>query len=504
MKQPAEILPKDDLFRLADFVSADRHKALNEYFLRLPNDSFPDPGPLSRQVGSAEVPVTGDHDGKVLTCSTTHWTLQANPDKLILFDPDRDVTWPGALVQGTSLLKIGSLRELPIRKRAPLPLTVVLLSDHTSVVVPKPSLSTVMPAVGKIISDMKATGDLGSAITFDMKETLSSRQAMLELGISVSHGGFDVSATHSAVTTEKTSVVTAYFMQRCFTVTADNPETPADLFSSDFSMQDVKDQERYGRIGPANVPVMLSSVTFGRILYLTISSSSSSTDLKNALTSSFNVGSSGGKVDLDQKSKTILTNAEISASAIGIEMKNWSDLIRTGGIRDVFAKDMQIQSAWPISYLFRNLSNLSIAGLTDTASYDVTICTPEIINALMKSHCDAVDANILNYHNFLNACAGNIDDQVTRELRGQQAKYFNGEVDYHLQWLIDPNNRKQFSQYSVTWLHGWCTTVQEKIQSNIREWRNQAVYGDGRNRGIFNAGLGDSATQSNLVTKVAA
>jgi Thiol-activated cytolysin len=188
-------------------------------------------------------PTQSVQNSQTVTCTTTHYTLAANPDKIVIYEPDVNVLWPGALIQGHGLLSVGSLGELPIRARAPLHVSVNLLTSPNSATVDHPSQESVEAAIGSLIDPLAGKKiDFGSSIAFSMKETYSAEQAALSLGITAKYSGFDFTAKHSEVTTEKQSVITASFIQKCFTVSAENPETPADLFSPEFSLANLMEQ----------------------------------------------------------------------------------------------------------------------------------------------------------------------------------------------------------------------------------------------------------------------
>jgi hypothetical protein len=278
----------------------------------------------------------------------------------VIFEPDLQTLWPGALIQGGGLLKIGFLRELPIKKRAPLPISIQLPIFPNTVTVALPAASTVEQAISQLLQTaFSQHKDPGSSIAFDMSETYSSKRAMLALGISANYSGGSLSTTHSDVTNEQHNVMTVSYIQKCFTVYVDNPATPADLFSSDCRVSDFHEQEVLDRIGVVNgnpnIPVFLSSVTYGRILYATIASSKSFQEIRDAVTASFHASGGGTSAQLDQGSQTLLNSSKITVSAIGVENEPAAVLIQTGQIQEFFKKPMDLESVKTISFIFSNL-----------------------------------------------------------------------------------------------------------------------------------------------------
>ena len=103
-----------------------------------------------------EAPFT--HDGRDFTCVTTNYSLTENPQEIVTFNPDSEILWLGSLLQGTGYVQgIGSLAELPIRQRAPLTISIDLLTQDNSRTVANPTVATVTQAIGDLISTAQAT-----------------------------------------------------------------------------------------------------------------------------------------------------------------------------------------------------------------------------------------------------------------------------------------------------------------------------------------------------------
>jgi hypothetical protein len=107
---------------ILDMTRRHNRAAINAYFGSLPKWPY-DPKPLTTTKGETQPKAPTGNDATT-HCKTTRYTLAGNPDQIVIFQPDVQVLWPGALIQGNGLLSIGSLRELPIRERAPIPVSV--------------------------------------------------------------------------------------------------------------------------------------------------------------------------------------------------------------------------------------------------------------------------------------------------------------------------------------------------------------------------------------------
>lgn len=95
---------------------------------------------------------------------------------------------------------------------------------------------------------------------------------MLKMGTSVSYMGATASTQLDISQTYEERSVVAYFQQRMFTMSLVLPQTPSDFFSEDFTVDDMKAQEDLGRIGPDNLPTFVSSITYGCVLVMTMTS----------------------------------------------------------------------------------------------------------------------------------------------------------------------------------------------------------------------------------------
>lgn len=271
-----------------------------------------------------------------------------------------------------------------------------------------------------------------------MKETYQLDQAMLAMGLSAHYAGAEFTAKHSEATTKESNVLTAVFIQNCFTAYIDNPVTPADFFSSDFTFADLQEQVTQGRIGKDNIPVYLSSVTYGRILYVTISSTKSMSEIKTAINASYNSGAGGAGGDISVENKQILQSAELTISGIGIEMANAKDLITSGKIQSFFSNVMDIRSVKPISFIFYNMRDLSIAALADSADYKITQCVPKVVtqpSPTTAKHASDATSALADYRRYVGAAASNAYDPGTRWQRTTQYRAAHALFIQNLDWM---------------------------------------------------------------------
>jgi len=348
---------------------------VNDYFVGLPSwESF---SPFSPDLDIIVEPSFGTIEGAQGTqynCTTTPYSITSTPDKVVTLDPDANILWLGALLQGEGYKGgIGSLREWTVRERAPVKVSIDLLAGDNTRTVSNPDLASVNQAVGELVSMAAWEGHKGgSSVSFSQETQYSIKQAMLKLGISAGYASVSVKASLSASRTAAERTVTAYFVQKMFTASMVLPSEPGELFTNRFTPARLQEEEARGHVGPDNLPVYIANIVYGRILMFSFTSTSSITDIRAALAASF---SSIAGAEIAARYLDILNNAKISVVTIGGEGKNATALIQSGQLRDYFNADAALTSARPISYTIRNVGDNSIAKVTETTQYDLKECT---------------------------------------------------------------------------------------------------------------------------------
>jgi hypothetical protein len=308
-------------------------------------------------------------------CTTTPYSLTTSPDKIVTFNPDAGKLWLGALLQGHGYAGPGSLQELPVAKRAPLRLFVDLLSPNVTADVEYPNAASVQSAIGGLVA--RAQSDqvpIPTVASFQQTSASTTAQGLLSLGLSAKFGGFKASGSLKFPTDVNESTVMASLVQRYFTVSIVRPSTPAAYFSSDFTIDDLDEQARLGRIGPDNPPVVVSSIAYGRIFVMAVTAKGTTEQLSAALNAEFSAGGNGGSIELSDEQKKMIQSARIEVVSNGGDEDAFREAVRTQKVDAIFARPSTITTARPISYQVDNIGNDSAARFTETTSYDMTDC----------------------------------------------------------------------------------------------------------------------------------
>jgi hypothetical protein len=357
---------------MAPTVAAD----VDGYIKSLPSwDAFSPPRPSENLLLAGPADTTETYDNLEYNCNVSSYSITETPRDIVVFSPDAEIMWLGALLQGDKYAGgLGSLGELPVRQRAPLKVFVDLLTDDVTRTVSNPDPSTVASAIGELIQEATDNGHVsGSNIDFDQKTTHSLEQAALDLGISDNYLGTQVESSLSYNRAVNENTLTAYFIQKMFTVSVVLPQTPGEVFSETFTDERLNEQVSLGRIGPDNLPTYISSVVYGRMLMLTMTSTHSVEDMRAALSAS-REGIGSGSVSGSHLQ--VLDESRLQVTTVGGVDDGVESLITSGNLKDYFAADAPLTSARPLSYTVRNLGDNSIAKVSETTVYNINSCTP--------------------------------------------------------------------------------------------------------------------------------
>ena len=424
-------------------------KEVNQYLTDLPTwDSFSPQGAVipPTQTGPAvamgydtlDVEVVNDsgtidiYPDVVYECQSVPYTIQDNPQQIVMYSPDREILWPGALIQGKSYKDgRGSFLGLIIRERTPIKVSIPSLANNDNFrEVSNPEQATVEQAIGSMIGNATAQGlSTPSTITFEQEVYHTEEEFALKIGVSGRYLGFSASASGSTSRNSSETTVTAYFYQKMYEVVVAPPQTPGGFFSGDFTQEKLQEQIDLRRIGPDNLPVYVSNIVYGRMMMFSFTSTASESDIRGTLRAAYNGIGGGGSGSLSAKQHRILQESRIAVTSLGGNAEATIELIQSGDWSRYFTDSAPLSSAEPLSYTFRNLSDGSIAKVTEATNYNINQCTEVVANP--------------GTFNFLNVQSNTlpVPVPVTATLKGD----FNGDGLMDLLW----NHLSSTNQFAV-------------------------------------------------------
>ena len=316
-------------------------------------------------------------------CQVQPFTLTQNPQQIAIYSPDRELLWPGGLIQGRSHRDgLGSLLALTIAERAPINVSIPRLANSDNFrTVEAPNQANVSQAIGEMIGNATSSGlSTPSTITFSQEVYHSEQQFALEAGLSGRYLGFEASVSGGVDREASKTTVTAQFYQQMFEVVVAPPQTPDGFFSDAFTDERLEEQVRLGRIGPDNLPVYISSVVYGRMMIFSLTSTASEEEIRATLNVAYNSIGGGASANLSAQQRSILEQSEIRVTSLGGDADATLAVIRSGDWSQYFTDNAPLSSAAPLSYTFRNLGDGSVASVSETTEYNVRTCVERAAN----------------------------------------------------------------------------------------------------------------------------
>lgn len=288
---------------------------------------------------------------------------------------------PGLIVEGARI-EDGDLRVLPL-PRAPLPLVVDLASEAPTVLVDDPSPSSLQNAVSDLMraADARVSGlsVVPANVRFVQREVSSYEEAILSMGVSLRYDGPSLQAAFSSDFEQQRGVekhsVMVRLLQPMFTIRVDKSQVfgPGDYFSSAATTGQIEDLTGQGRLGTDNPPVLIDEVTYGRVVYVTVTSNrvTSAEELKVAVSGAYNGFS--GDAAVETRNQEIIDTAEIRVEAFGGNDDVALAALESGRIQD-FMESVDTSTAAPLSMVLRTLDGTMLE-VTDEATITDIGCT---------------------------------------------------------------------------------------------------------------------------------
>jgi hypothetical protein len=251
-------------------------------------------------------------------------------------------------------------------------MTILNGSPDVSRQLPEISLSSIQGAMNDIIAT--ASNTIPARFQFSYEEVHSSESLALALDVTAWYLENTVGASLSFSSDRQYNRYVVQLYQTFFDMAFEIPTRTADFFHPDETADNLA---KY--IQPGNPPAFISQVTFGRIFYMLIESTSESMEIDASLSASFSAGVAGGSLDAGATYISDLENVKIKVFALG---GNQGDALQAitadfDALKNFLASGGHIQTGVPLSYVARSLARPDkIVNMAVAADYDVTRCIP--------------------------------------------------------------------------------------------------------------------------------
>ncbi|WP_419803417.1 thiol-activated cytolysin family protein [Mucilaginibacter sp.] len=331
-----------------------------------------------------------EHHG---TKTTERHKLTSQFEKIVAFDPNVGSLYPGALVQGKGLID-GIL--IPVKtSRNPLTITI---SDFyqkgnfsVSRIVKEPNKANVNDSIQKILKQ-ETNSAMGADITYSLRQVYSMDQAFLKFNASYKWATGAINGALSVSQNETYSKFLVRLVEKYFTVSCEEPHYPTSYIKEDGYKDLLNYIDSNSHNTTPNPLCYVSSVSYGRELWVLIESKESASDVEASLNASFGGLNTGGKVEMSDETKKILNEAFIQSYIIGGSRYKATDYLGgdkiTGLTNFIKAKDtfdILNDPPRPISYTVAYLSDNSPARVSSTTDYTVNTENIKITSPLLSA-----------------------------------------------------------------------------------------------------------------------
>ncbi|WP_108802439.1 thiol-activated cytolysin family protein [Aquimarina sp. Aq107] len=358
----------------------------------------------------------GDGTTSRFVCVTETIDLKDGTGEFNLFDTNAEVIFPGNLLQGKTLSEPTPSPIVVERAGGTISVNINNGNLQSSAEVDEVKRSTIQDAINQIIS---TSGEEAPAnFTVDIEQVESEEQLAIELGVSIRAFRVNVSSNFSFSTEKEFNRTLVKLDQSMYTMSFDLPTDIGQIFDESVTPEDLAPF-----VQPDNPATFISSVTFGRVFYMLIESTSSRQEMDASINASFSGLAVNASAGLDVSSVESLNDLKIKVIAYGGPSSGAFELIGETNIQNIasaLGETSDLRFALPISYVVRSVERPDqIVGVNLATEFGRTTC--ELKGQLpLSGYQNLVD--IFGQDDKIGA-AFNIKDTVIAVYNGTGVKY---------------------------------------------------------------------------------
>lgn len=336
-------------------------------------------------------------NGDAWVCQNSEQELKKNFDGFLAPGMTSGVLWPGAMIQGATLIA-GTPAPITL-PRSPITVSIDLGVVNPSRRIQDPTSASVQDAVASLQREADSRlGDIDvvpARVDFQETEASNTFQFMMQLGVyakgsvPASMLGLEVPGTVSLGVQDQVGAQVSFqkhtiavkLVQPMYTISFADEEMrePIDYLDPSVTAAQVQQAVDRGVLGPENLPTYVKSVTYGRMVTYTMTNTfaAEATEIEAATQAAFDLfklGSASGGSNLTQRQQDILTKSEVRVIAFGGSQESALDAIRTGEL-DKFFTPVPATQAVPLGYRVNYLKNSHVATLGLGTKYTQSQCT---------------------------------------------------------------------------------------------------------------------------------
>ncbi len=413
----------------------------------------PEPFPTSKQVSESDpVPVESDPDETVtrdpeegegtepiterFVCTTKTVSVTDGNGSFPLFNPNANVIYPGSLIQGKTLKDATPSPIVVKRAGGTVSYNLNDGNPESSFNVDEVKKSSIQDGMNFIISN--ATGVVPANMVLDIIQIESEQQMALEMGLDISTFTTKVSADMSFSSEKTFNRTLVKLTQQYYTMSFDLPTSLEEIFDPS-----VTPEQLATYVQADNPATFISDVTYGRIFYMLIESTSSRKEMEAKLNVAYGAFNNKVAGELEVSAMEELKELKIKVIAYGGNAQSsfLSGETNINAIASKLAESTDIRAGLPLSYVARSVERPDkIVGTNISTEYDVVEC--ELKGVLPPGlYADLVDL----FEGGIGAFGHvNNSDVLVVSKDGKQYAWFNGNTqsvlgDKKIFDVSDPN-----------------------------------------------------------------
>ncbi|MBC6974040.1 thiol-activated cytolysin family protein [Bacillus sp. Xin] len=316
-------------------------------------------------------------NGKFVVIEREKKSLTTSPVDISIIDSVANRTYPGA-VQLANKAFADNQPSLLVAKRKPLNISIDLpgMRKENTITVQNPTYSNVSGAVDDLVSTWNekysTTHTLPARMQYTESMVYSKSQIASALNVNAKYLDNGLNIDFNAIASGEKKVMVAAYKQIFYTVSAELPNNPSDLFDSSVTFAELT------RKGVSNTapPVMVSNVAYGRTIYVKLETTSKSKDVQAA----FKALIKNNSVETSGQYKDIFEDSTFTAVVLGGGSKEHNKVVTKdfNEIRNIIKDNAELSPknpAYPISYTSTFLKDNATAAVHNNTDYIETTST---------------------------------------------------------------------------------------------------------------------------------
>ncbi len=330
---------------------------------------FDDPINTTTRSVTVDTVLNGD---SLWACTNETFNVIQGLQEFPLFNPNSSVIYPGNLLQGASLKNASP--DVIVVDRAGGTFSIDVLSGTwaNSAYVDEVVKSKVVQALNDIIYQTSST--IPANISFSMQEVHSERQMAISLGVDFTAYSVALQGNLGFSSGYDYNRVLVKLSQAYYTMSFDLPAGYDDLFAPTVTPQDL---QQY--VTPGNPACYISDVTYGRVFYLLVESTSKSSNITSSINASFSAIPNSPSANVNASYLSNLDNLNIKLFALGGDASTTLYTISSANVNNlvsVLGAAGDITTGVPLSYVCRAVNGNKIVSINLATTYAIDECEP--------------------------------------------------------------------------------------------------------------------------------